>query len=106
MSPSKRGRALCVNVGCGLSTGASWVNIDSSPSLRLSRLPLVGEVLVRVARLPAWPPSARYGDIVKGTTIRPGSCDLIFASHVLEHLSEEDCSLALAHIYASLRPGG
>lgn len=106
MSRSARGRALCVNVGCGLSTGANWVNIDSSPSLRLSRLPLIGRVLVRVARLPDWPPSVLYGDIVRGTGIQPGSCDLIFASHVLEHLSEEDCARALAHIYASLRPGG
>jgi len=102
----RRGEPRCLNVGCGLSTGPSWVSVDSSASLRLSRLPLVGTVLAKVARLPNWPPSVLSGDIVKGHDVRPGSCDLVFASHVLEHLSEEDGYRALTHIYGYLRPGG
>jgi hypothetical protein len=96
----------CLNVGCGLSTGPSWVSVDCSASLRLSRLPFVGRVLAKVAGLPNWPPSVVYGDIVKGHVVPPGSCDLVFASHVLEHLTEEDCCRALTHIYGYLRPGG
>ena len=47
-----------------------------------------------------------YGDIVKGIRIPKSSCQLVFASHVLEHLSEQDFYRALHNMYSSLRPGG
>jgi len=46
---------LCLNVGCGLSPGPDWLNIDSSYSLRVARIPFVGQAIARSRRLPAWP---------------------------------------------------
>ncbi|MGH7552947.1 MAG: class I SAM-dependent methyltransferase, partial [Longimicrobiales bacterium] len=106
VSRSNPPTALCLNIGCGSSIGDRWLNIDSSCSLSLSRLPLVGRLLARLLSLPMWPKAVVSGDIVKGLAILPNSCDLVFASHVLEHLAKEDCYRALRNIYRCLRPGG
>jgi predicted SAM-dependent methyltransferase len=100
------GKSECLNVGCGLSVGRSWLNVDGSYSLRLSRLPGVGTAIRRICRFPDWPGPVVYGNIVKGLRIPPSSCQLIYASHVLEHLSLQDFTVALANVYSYLRPGG
>jgi SAM-dependent methyltransferase len=69
-------------------------------------LPLVGELLARLLSLRVWPKTVVAGDIVKGLDVPANSCDLVFASHVLEHLPKEDCYRALKNIYRWLRPGG
>jgi hypothetical protein len=96
----------CLNIGCGLSVGRHWVNLDSSYSLWLSRLPLVGSLLPRFLALSVWPKAAVHGDVVKGLDHFSNCCDLVFASHVLEHLAKDDCYRALRNIYRCLRPGG
>lgn len=106
MNSRNRFNATCLNVGCGLSSGREWLNVDSSYSLRLSRLPIVGRILSKVLSLPGWPRAVVAGDVVKGLDISVNRCDLVFASHVLEHLAEEDCYRALRNIYLYLRPGG
>lgn len=100
------GKSKRLNVGCGVSVGDSWLNIDGSYSLRLSRLPGVGAVIKKMYLFPDWPRPVVYGNIVKGLRISPSSCQLIFASHVLEHLSLQDFTTALANLYSYLRPGG
>lgn len=101
-----RAGAICLNVGCGVSAAPGWLNVDGSFSLRLARLPLLGSVLARAVGAPAWPRSVVYGDVVVGLGLSESSCALVFASHVLEHLSEPDCRRALGHLYRYLRPGG
>jgi SAM-dependent methyltransferase len=93
-----------IHVGCGLSVGPSWESYDSSPTLRLRRLPLVGSLL-RPYTTP-FPREVRYGDIVRGRLCGPGAADAVFASHVLEHLARADARCALANIFAMLKPGG
>ncbi len=99
-------RKPCFNVGAGLSAGESWYNIDGSYSLRLARLPGIGPLLTRLLRLTRWPRSVVYGDIVRGLPLAAGELELVFASHVLEHLTREDFSVAVSNIHAYLRPGG
>lgn len=94
-----------VQYGCGLSAPASWRNFDTSPTLRLQRLPLVGPRL-HGKGLPLFPPNAEYGDIVKGLPVAAGSCRGIYCSHVLEHLALEDFRTALRNTHAYLREGG
>jgi SAM-dependent methyltransferase len=94
---------MFVNYGCGLTTPLMWENFDNSPSLRLRRLPWVGRLLIHK---PNWPVQARVGDIVSGLPIPDCSCDAIYCSHVLEHLSLVDFRLALRNTYRYLKPGG
>lgn len=99
-------RPLYVQYGCGLCVGRSWANYDSSPSLRLQRLPLLGPLLVRATGAVHFPPGVQYGDICRGSLAPPRSCAGIYASHVLEHLILEDFAVALRHTFEMLQPGG
>lgn len=97
---------VCLNIGCGNSPAEGWLNIDSSPHLRASKVPIVGSMVLRQAKNKDGIRRAVYGDIVHGLKLQSGSCELVFASHVLEHLTVTDFDKALDNIYAYLRPGG
>lgn len=96
--------SVCVQYGCGLCAPDGWLNFDATPTARLQRLPLLGALGRRLG--PVFPRSVRYGDIVRGLPLADGSCDLVYCSHVLEHLSLEDCRRALANTHRILRRGG
>lgn len=93
-----------VQYGCGMSAPDTWQNFDASPTLRFERVPLIGWLYTKNhTRFPA---AVRYGDIVRGLPVRPGSCRGVYCSHVLEHLSLADLRLALQHTFGMLEPGG
>ncbi len=93
-----------VQYGSGWTAAAGWRNYDASPTLWLERLPLVGR-LVKVNPV-RFPQGIRYGNIVKGLPVAPGSVTAVYASHVLEHLSYEDFWQALRNTFDMLAPGG
>jgi len=93
-----------VQYGCGFTAPAEWINYDASPTLRFEQLPLLGNLFTRNKQ--RFPKNVKFGDIVKGLPEQPGSCDGIYCSHVLEHLSYEDLLAALKHSYNLLKPGG
>lgn len=89
-----------IHYGCGLSAPESWDNYDVSPSLRVKAIPLLGN-LVKVE----WPSNVKYGNIIKG--IAPdNSVGYAYCSHVLEHLSLNDCRKAIQNTYKMLCDGG
>ncbi len=93
-----------VQFGAGLCGPEGWVNFDVSPTLRLQRLPLVGRFFDRLE--PQFPRTVQYGDIVRGLPLAENSCNAIYCSHVLEHLTLNDFRTALANTYRYLAPGG
>ena len=99
--------AVYVQYGCGFAAGAGWHNFDRSPTMRIERLPIIGAALGRLSgNRQQFPDDVRYGDICKGLPIADGTVKGVYASHVLEHLSYEDCLKALRNTYAMLEPGG
>jgi len=96
---------LKLQVGAGLDGPAEWLNVDASPTLRLQRLPIVGGFLEGITR-PRFSPSVVYGDVVRGLPLAPGSVQIVYSSHVLEHMAFEDFKTALGEIHRVLRPGG
>lgn len=96
---------LYVQYGCGLSAPEGWLNFDSSPTLQLQRLPVLGGVFRSISSV-KFPRAVRYGDIVKGLPVKEASCDGVYCSHVLEHLALEDCRVALKNSFRITRPGG
>jgi len=96
----------CLHIGCGLVAPESWKNVDASPTLVISKIPFLGKIILSLIDGPSWPENVEYGNILKGIKIKENSCDLVFASHVLEHLSYSDFHTALNNIYKYLKPGG
>jgi Methyltransferase domain len=89
--------------GCGLHAPSGWKNFDASPTLRFERWPLIG--LLYTKNEQRFPSNVEYGDIVKGIPLPEESCESIYASHVLEHLSLRDFRVALANTYRLLTRG-
>ncbi|HLW86811.1 MAG TPA: methyltransferase domain-containing protein [Candidatus Sulfotelmatobacter sp.] len=83
--------AIKVNIGCGLSGIAGWHNLDNSPTITLSRIPGLRNLL----KIPAWPRDVRRYDVRKGLPFADGSVRYIYSSHTFEHFTY-DASLALA----------
>ena len=94
---------LYVQYGCGLCAPEGWLNFDASPTLRARSVPVLGRLANRLTPFPA---TARYGDILAGLPVADKSVDAVYCSHVLEHLSLEDCRRALKNTYRILKPGG
>jgi SAM-dependent methyltransferase len=108
-----------VQFDCGQSSPQNWINYDSSPSLFLSKIPFktlfikilqktlgnqhprVNSILKNILTI-----NACYGDITKGLPLKSNSVDLLYASHILEHLPLFQFRLALDESLRILKPGG
>ena len=75
-----------------------------SPTLRFERIPLIGKIYTK--NKARFPDNVEYGDIVKGLPVGAGSCEAVYCSHVLEHLSLEDFRYALKNTFELLGSGG
>jgi len=104
MKKERKKEEILLHIGCGLEFVEGWENIDASPSLKISKIPLIGRPLVSMMGGANW--SKKAGDLLKGLSIAPGSCTLMYASHVFEHLSIADFYVALEKVYLYLKPGG
>jgi SAM-dependent methyltransferase len=81
-----------------------WENFDASPTVRFERVPFFGRLYTKNAT--RFPPNVRHGDIVAGLPVPEASCDGVYCSHVLEHLSRDAARTAIRNTFALLRPGG
>ena len=91
--------------GCGLSAPGEWINFDISPTLRIQKIPVIGNLLKGGASV-IFPDNVKFGDIVKGLPVPDNSCDGMYCSHTLEHLSYEDFKTALKNTHRLLKPEG
>ena len=97
---------MYINYGCGLDAPKEWQNYDASPGIRIQKNPFLYLLLKRYLNV-KFPSNVKYGDIIKGLKgVKENSCDGIYCSHVLEHLSLNDFRIALKNSYAYLKPGG
>lgn len=97
---------LYVQFGCGMCAPETWQNFDAGPAFWLqSRLPLLTPLLVKRG-FPPYPKNIRYGDVIKGLPIAPQSADVVYCSHVLEHMALDEFRIALRNVFSYLRPGG
>jgi predicted SAM-dependent methyltransferase len=104
-----------INLGCGQTPTKGWKNFDNSLSLRLSNNLLLSTILYRLALLErsqfefirfARAHSIEYGDATKGLPVPPGSVDVLYSSHMLEHLDQKDAEAFLMEAIRVLRAGG
>ena len=100
-----------LNLGCGTNAVDGWRNIDRSPGVLLSRLPVAIRSRIRrfIPRQQAdveWPPNVVRLDVTKGLPFDDGSVEAIYSSHMLEHLPRDDAEGVLLECRRVLAPGG
>jgi predicted SAM-dependent methyltransferase len=108
-------KMIRINIGCGQTPTVGWRNYDNSASLRLSKTPFLPMVLHKLGFLNhaqyqfikfACQNGIEYGDATKGLSIPDGSCEVLYSSHMVEHLDRNEASRFLEEAFRVLQPGG
>lgn len=105
---------IFLNLGCGSRTSAhpSVVNIDWSILLRIRTNPLLRYLAplllneYRLARFRALPENLLVFDLSKGIPYPDQSVDVVYHSHVLEHLDRDIAPLFARECFRALKVGG
>ena len=103
-----------LNLGCGVKTSSSpdVVNLDWSIYLRLRRNPVLRILALRLLkgqrleRFKSLPANILVHDLSKGIPFPADSIDVVYHSHMLEHLDREVAVSFLLEVKRVLRPGG
>ena len=107
--------ALRVNIGCGQAPTQGWRNFDNSLSLLLSRIPLLPELLLKLKLLDTSQyqyirfvseNDIEYGDATTGLPLPAQSVEVLYSSHMLEHLDREEADVFLEEAFRVLCLGG
>ncbi len=107
--------ALRINVGCGQTPTQGWRNFDNSVSLRLSKIPFLPDLLLKLKLIEspqyqfirfARENNIEYGDATKGLPVQDESVDVLYSSHMLEHLDRNEVDKFLKEAFRVLRSGG
>lgn len=97
--------AIRLNVGCGLQRPDGWLNTDSSLASFVQRLPLVRRIFGARFNI-SYERPARWLDLRRRWPLADGSCAVVYASHVFEHLSRDQATHFLAEAQRVLAAGG
>jgi SAM-dependent methyltransferase len=106
---------LRANVGCGLTPTRGWKNFDNSLSLRLARHGALASLAGRLGLLSG--PQREYvefcrceqiewADATSRIPLPDGSAEVLYSSHMLEHLDPEDARGFLGEARRVLAAGG
>ncbi|MES2604949.1 MAG: methyltransferase domain-containing protein [Pseudomonadota bacterium] len=100
-------KKLRLNLGCGHQRPAGWHNADCSLNALLQRIPLLGNIMAKVSGATEYHShNVHYIDIAARWRFGNGDVDVVYASHVLEHLSLRDANHFLQEASRVLRPDG
>jgi SAM-dependent methyltransferase len=94
------------NLGCGTRTHPACVNVDWSIHLRLRKLHLAPLAGSRAKKIRALPQNIIVHDLRRGIPTGDATVDVVYHSHVLEHIDREVAPTFMAEIHRVLKPGG
>ena len=105
---------IILNLGCGLKTSPdpSVLNIDYSILLKIRTNWLFRTVAPlfldddRLTRLRSLPDNVMLHDLSKGIPFGDESADVVYHSHLIEHLDRNIAPLFLKECFRVLKPGG
>jgi predicted SAM-dependent methyltransferase len=103
---STKSSRILLNLGCGQTRPQGWINTDSSLNSWLQNLPLFHKVAVQLFQRVNYDSSANYMDLRHHWKFSDNSVDIVYASHVFEHLNSSTAVLFLNEAYRVLKPGG
>lgn len=97
-----------LNLGCGAVRPAGWINADSSLNANLQRIPVVGKAVNRIFKTVEYDNSNMvYMNLNKRwSDYQNNSVDVVYSSHMFEHLSLKSADLYLKESFRCLKSGG
>lgn len=96
-----------LNLGCGACQPEGWVNTDSSLNAFLQRMPIIGKSVSKIFKSRVYEVNrAVYMDVSKKWKYQSGSVDVVYASHLFEHLAQWQTEIFLKEAFRVLKPGG
>ena len=104
-----------LNVGCGQTPSAGWLNYDNSPAVWLAKSPPLAWLLRRSGLIDTGSlefvafcriNSILYANVAKRIPHASGTVDAIYSSHMIEHLPRDGAWAFLLECHRVLRPGG
>ena len=107
-----KNKILKLNIGCGPSGQIQgFENIDNSPNILLSKIPLLKLFLFRVGLIAEHQYKANWSDVIrldasKGLPYNDQSVDKIYTSHFIEHIPHEKGFFFLQECYRVLKMDG
>ena len=107
--------AVRLNIGCGDAPTSGWINYDNSPAVRLARWPLVTALLRTAGLIDAGNVAfisncrrlgIRYANASRRIPHASATVDVVYSSHMIEHLDRREAASFLAECMRVLKPGG
>ena len=96
-----------LNLGCGSVRPEDWINTDSSLNANIQKIPLVGKRIAKLFNPVEYNSSNfRYMNLNKRWSFEDNSVDVVYASHLFEHLSLKSAALFMKEAYRCLKQGG
>jgi len=101
-----------LHLGCGSYTPEDWINLDGSWNAWLAKHPFVKKILALLHLIPIkqlnirWNPDIIIHDVRKPLPFPDNSINVIYSSHLLEHLYLENAKELLKECYRALKPNG
>jgi hypothetical protein len=96
-----------LNLGCGSVRPQGWINTDSSLNANLQKIPFIGKIITRPFNKVVYEGGHMvYMNLNKRWKYADNTVDIVYASHLFEHLSLTSAKLFLTESYRCLKPGG
>jgi len=99
-----------LHLGCGSITPKGWLNVDGSFNARLSKHKILTKLLKLLHIVPIkkniWQGKIFVHDLRKPLPFSNNSFNIIYSSHVLEHLYLDDAQKLLKECFRVLKPTG
>jgi predicted SAM-dependent methyltransferase len=96
-----------LNLGCGSVRPIGWINTDSSLNANIQKIPFIGKSFAKLFN-PVEYKSENfvYMNLNKKWRYNDNSIDIVYASHLFEHLTLKSTDLFLKEANRVLKPGG
>ena len=111
----KESKPQKINIGCGQTPTLGWLNFDNSFSIKIAKIPMLYKVAYKLGILKesqyqfiqfAKKNKIKHGDVIKGLPLADESIDVVYSSHMIEHLDFLDVKKFLNEVYRILVPKG
>jgi predicted SAM-dependent methyltransferase len=98
---------VLLNVGCGQTRPGNWINTDCSLNSLAQRWRLTRKIARRLVKSVAYESSnAEYMNLNRKWPWRENSVDVVYGSHVFEHLTLKSSDFFLTEARRVLKPNG